>query len=136
MRKPPDLSLDMVARAKLEEMSRKQTLSARVRSRVMVVLLAAEGLSDTAIAKRLKVAPKMAARWRQRFLERGYEGLLRAAPGRGRFPKIDDALRAKVIRTASQRSRNGKPASSLELAPILGISAAAIRKILREERQS
>lgn len=131
------VALDKAARTKLEEMAREPALSSAVRLRAQIVLLAADGLSDTEIASQLNVFRKTAGQWRRRFLERGYQGLLRVAPGRGRFPKITEAIKAKVLRiAATKRSRDGTALTSLELAPLLGISAAAIRKILREARQA
>src|SRR3954447_19199159 len=53
--------------------------------RAKVVLLAAEGLNDSEIARRLDCTDKTAAKWRRRFIEEGLAGLdERRRPGRPR----------------------------------------------------
>src|SRR4051812_47508959 len=53
--------------------------------RAKVVLLAAEGLSDSEIARRLDCTDKTAAKWRRRFAAEGIAGLdERPRPGRPR----------------------------------------------------
>ena len=56
--------------------------------RSRIVLSAAEGLQNKQIAGVLRVAPRMAALWRARFLEHGIEGLLQDAPRPGRTATI------------------------------------------------
>ena len=68
--------------------SRGRSRQARVVLRSRIVLLAAEGMQNKQIAAALKVAPRMAALWRSRFIELGIEGLLQDAPRPGRTPKI------------------------------------------------
>ena len=67
-------------RRKLEQQARGRSTAARVVVRSRIVLLAADGLQNKQIAVSLKVAPRMAALWRGRFLELGVEGLLKDAP--------------------------------------------------------
>ena len=86
-------------RRKLEQQSRGRSTQARVVLRSRIVLLAAEGLENKQIAEALKVAPRMAALWRGRFIEFGIEGLLQDAPRPGRTPTIS---RASLIEKTTQ----------------------------------
>jgi transposase len=88
MRVAQPIVLNEETRRKLEQQSRGRSTQARVVLRSRIVLLAAEGLQNKQIAAALNVAPRMAALWRVRFIERGIEGLLRDAPRPGRAPSI------------------------------------------------
>src|ERR1035441_10457408 len=88
MRVAQPIVLSQETRRKLEQQSRGRSTQARVVLRSRIVLLAAEGLQNKQIAVTLNVAPRMAALWRERFIEQGVEGLLKDAPRPGRTPSI------------------------------------------------
>jgi transposase/transcriptional regulator with XRE-family HTH domain len=76
----------------------------QVALRSQIVLAAAEGQSDNAIAQRLQVNRKTVTLWRARFEQDGVESLWEVAPGRGRKPTygpekiesiVDATLRSK-----------------------------------------
>jgi transposase len=54
--------------------------------RSQIVLAAAEGQSDNAIAQQLDVNRKTVTLWRARFAQEGLDSLWEVAPGRGRKP--------------------------------------------------
>jgi hypothetical protein len=102
MRVAPPVVLSEAVRRKLKQQSRGRSTQARVVLRSRIVLLAAEGFENKQISAALKVAPRMAALWRDRFLELGIEGLLQDAPRPGRTPTIS---RASLIEKTTQSSR-------------------------------
>jgi len=51
-----------------------------------IVLAAAAGQSDSAIARQLGTNRKTVTLWRRRFTEQGLESVWEIAPGRGRKP--------------------------------------------------
>ncbi len=57
--------------------------------RCRIVLAAAEGQSDLAIAEELSVNRKTVMLWRNRFFEQRLDGLWEIAAGRGRKPIYD-----------------------------------------------
>ena len=64
--------------------------------RARIVLGCAAGLSNKAVAARERVTAQTVGKWRQRFVERGLDGLLdEARPGAPRT--IDDAKVENVI---------------------------------------
>jgi len=116
-------------RRKLEQQSRGRSTQARVVLRSRIVLLAAEGLQNKQIAAALKVAPRMAALWRSRFLEHGIEGLLQDAPRPGRTPTI---CRASLIdKTTRSIPSNATQWSTRTMAREMGISKASVSRIWR-----
>ena len=70
-------------RRKLEQQSRGRSIAARVVLRSRIILLAAAGLQNKQIAEKLKVAPRMATLWRDRYNKLGIKGLLKDAPRPG-----------------------------------------------------
>jgi hypothetical protein len=50
----------------------------------------------------LSISPRMVALWRERFLARGIEGLLKDAPRPGRTPSIAETVIEEVIRKTTQ----------------------------------
>jgi uncharacterized membrane protein len=72
----------------LSARARKYTLAYFQVQRAKIILLAAQGLDNEAIARRLDTRREVVWFWRKRFLERGLDGLEeRPRPGRPRaFP--------------------------------------------------
>ena len=58
----------------------------QVALRSQIVLAAAEGQSDNAIAQRFDINRKTVTLWRARFTQEGLDSLWEVAPGRGRKP--------------------------------------------------
>jgi transposase len=72
MRPPtPPLSLSDGQQEILQALARSSTATHREVVRARVLLLAAEGVANTAIAKQVGVAPSTIAAWRARFVEDG-----------------------------------------------------------------
>src|SRR3546814_7105933 len=62
----------------LRILSKRKRVEARVQLRARIVLLAASGMSDKDIGRKLDTDRRVAARWRARFLAAGVGGLLRS----------------------------------------------------------
>ena len=76
-----------VEQAKLEQWIAAQGTPQQVALRCRIVVAAAAGNSDVAIAAQLSVNRNTVILWRQRFAEKGLDGLWDIAPGRGRKPR-------------------------------------------------
>jgi transposase len=90
-RVPPSpyvIRLGDAERAELESVSRRATAPFRLVVRARVVLLAAGGVANCAIAERLGICQDTARKWRRRYCQQGIDGLADAPrPGRPRvFP--------------------------------------------------
>jgi DNA-binding CsgD family transcriptional regulator len=72
-------------RAQLEHWQRSTTIQAGLAKRAHIVLLRAEGLALSEIARRLRVGRRIVRKWLQRFLNKRMPGLS-DKPGRGRRP--------------------------------------------------
>lgn len=81
----------------LVAMTRSPTVQAGLAQRARILLLAAEGHSNTAIADRVGVSRPTVLVWRQRYDEVGLDGLVdRARPGRSPQASAADVLAATL----------------------------------------
>jgi len=132
MRVAPSIHVSSEDRAELQSLVRRRTTPVRVVERCRIVLLAADGLQDKQIAKRMSVAPRMAARWRSRFLELGVSGLVKDAPRPGRTPTITAKKVAEVVAKTTQNTpTNATQWSRSTMAQVAGISESSVGRIWR-----
>jgi DNA-binding NarL/FixJ family response regulator len=71
MRLAAPVELSPEQRTALERMAPQGSLPVRLVERAWMVLLAAEGLENNQIARRMHITPEKVARWRSRFLAGG-----------------------------------------------------------------
>jgi len=91
-----ELVLSEAEHAQLSSMARSRSIPAALALRARIVLAAAEGTPNSAIAERLQTNGKTAGKWRTRFIERRINGLYdELRPGKPRM--IDDERVAELI---------------------------------------
>jgi transposase len=91
-------------RVELERRVRSQTRDARSVRRAKVVLLAADGVGNHEIARRLEISCGQAIAWRSRFAEGGMVAIESDLPRSGRKPRIDAA---EIVRVTTQTTPEG-----------------------------
>ena len=98
---------------------------------ISVVLAAADGLGNTAIAAKLDITVGTARRWRTRFLAARLDGLLdEPRPGRPRTV-TDEQVEAVITRTLETTPVNATHWSTRSMAAELGLSQSAVSRIWR-----
>lgn len=101
------LTLDTEQREQLQSWSRRAKTAQALALRSRIVLLAADGLSNTGIARHQSCSLPTAGKWRQRFLDRGLDGLL-DEPRPGTPRKLSDQQVEQVLaRTLQLRLKCG-----------------------------
>ena len=104
----------------------------QVALRGRIVLAAAEGRSDSAIARELQVNRHTVILWRQRFLQEGKESLWEVAPGRGRKPMYGPEKIQAVVKATFQSKPKGLTQWSCRLmAKNQGLSKSTVSNIWR-----
>ena len=99
--------------------------------RSRIVLAAADGLSTSAVARKLDVNITTARRWRARFVEQGLDGLLdEPRPGRPRTVS-DEQVEAVITTTLETTPKDATHWSTRSLAAELGLSQSAVSRIWR-----
>ena len=81
-------------KVRLEARARKYSSPYRDVIRAKIVLYAASGLSNDAIAQRLDTPRQIVSKWRKRFFEEGFAGL-EELPRRGRPPLFSPRYRRR-----------------------------------------
>jgi transposase len=127
----PAVALSDAERARLTAWTRRATSANALATRSRIVLAAAEGLGNTAVAARVGVEVSTARRWRNRFLAQRLEGLLdEPRPGRPRTV-TDDRVEAIITRTLETTPRDATHWSTRSLAAELGLSQSAVSRVWR-----
>jgi transposase len=117
-------------RAVLERWAGAQKTPQSVAVRARIVLMAAAGASNSAIARELSVSRPTVIMWRERFAGGGPEALTETRPGRGRKPTISAAkVKAIVAATTQTRPPGQTHWSCRSMAAAQGVSAATVQRI-------
>jgi transposase len=116
---------------RLSAMSRSQKIPAASAQRARIVLLAADGVPNAEIARRVGVSRPTVVGWRQRYLDGGIGGLS-DLDRPGRPARIDDADVVVATLTKPPDSLGVTHWSARLLAAQLGISFASVTRIWRK----
>ena len=82
----------------LERLARGRSTPARLVTRARIVLQAAKGLRNKAIASALGLQEKTVGLWRKRFCDKRIPGIEKDAPGRGRRRSLAKAKVTEIVR--------------------------------------
>ena len=117
-------------RAILERWVGAQKTPQSVALRARVVLLAAAGASNSAIARALGVSRPTVILWRSRFAEGGTAALTETKPGRGRKPTIPATKVKAIVQATTQTTPSGQTHwSCRSMAKAQGVSPATVQRI-------
>lgn len=125
------LTLNPDERRQLESVASSRSLPHGLVERAQIVVLAADGLSNTAIARRMRLSLPTVGCWRQRYLQRGLQGLHdELRPGRPR--SISDEQVAQLIRrTLKTKPRAGTHWTVRSLADEASFSKSTVQRLWR-----
>lgn len=125
------LTLTDDERSKLDAWARRPKTAQRLALRAKIILAAADGRSNTAIAADLRVALPTVGKWRQRFLDRRLDGLT-DEPRPGPPRTITDARVEEVVtKTLETKPTHATHWSTRGMARTLGLSQTAVSRIWR-----
>jgi len=108
------VTLNDEEREQLEQLLHNGTHATRKVTRARILLKAAEGWEDQAIAAALSVGRATVERTRQRFVEEGLEALA-DHPRPGTQPKLDEKAEARLIAEACSAAPEGRKRWTLHL---------------------
>jgi transposase len=118
-------------RAELEGWARRRTSAAGLAMRARIVLAAADGGSNTALAQRLGLSITTVRRWRNRFVVDRLDGLLdEPRPGRPRVVG-DEQIKALITSTLETPPRDATHWSTRSMAEHLGLSQSMVSRVWR-----
>ena len=128
---PQAIVLSDDERAQLESWARRRRSAAGLALRSRIVLAAAEGASNVALAERLGVARSTVRTWRNRFAERRLDGLVdEPRPGRPRTVSDTDVERL-ITETLESTPKDATHWSTRSMATHLGMSQSTVSRVWR-----
>ncbi|MFQ5861472.1 MAG: IS630 family transposase [Dehalococcoidia bacterium] len=131
-RKAAPIVVSVEERKALENLANSRTAPYRQVQRARLVLLAAEGMANTAISPEVGLSRAMVVQWRQRFIGERLAGL-EDRPRPGHPPTYSDADRLRVIETACTQKPKGETHWSVRtLAQATGVGRDTVHQILRQ----
>jgi len=120
---------------RLQWLSRAGKTPQKIVLRARIVLMAAEGMANHAIAQTLQISRPTVLLWRGRFRQSGVPGLMQDAPRPGRRP----ALTAQKVKEVVEATLHTTPAAATHwsirtMAAAQGLSRMAVQRIWKEHR--
>lgn len=123
------IELDDAERSELEVRVRRRKIARADAMRAEIVLLAASGMTNVAIAKRLRITRPTVATWRKRFAALRLDGLL-DEPRPGAPRKIGDDKIAEVVTMTLEKLPAGATHwSTRSMAKASGLSVSSVHRI-------
>ena len=114
----------------LDTLVRSQTAEHRVVQRARLLLLAADGVSNSEISEVVGVSRPTVLAWRGQFEKDGLVGFGEVAEGRGRKPSISDEKVAEIVDLTLHSKPEGETHwSCRSMAKRAGVSSASVQRI-------
>src|SRR6478609_8490312 len=131
MRKPvAALEISAGQRELLESVARSQSGAHREVVRAKALLMASQGVANSAIAQGLSVSPASVANWRARFAEDGMARLGQVRKGRGRKPSIPQETIEEILDlTQNYRPQGQTHWSCRTMAEAVGVSKDTVQRV-------
>lgn len=136
MKPSPRPVLTVEVRARLEQALRPPTASCRLAARAQIILLAADGWSDLAVAAQLRCSRAKVATWVARFRAEGWECLDRDRPRSGRQRTVCTPAKVKEIVDATRLERppGGTHWSLRTMAARAGVAPSTVWAVWKAHR--
>src|SRR3954452_5287068 len=123
------IELTAAERAQLEAWERRRTSAQALALRSRIVLAAAEGPSNSEIARDLGIAVSSVRKWRNRFAEHRLDGLT-DEPRPGQPRKISDAqVEEVVVKTLETTPKDATHWSTRSMGAEVGLTQSAVHRI-------
>lgn len=130
MRVAPAIELTESEIVLLKTWSRGGTTPARLMQRAKIVMLAAQGDRNQAIAEKLRIDARVVSRWRHRFFDKRLAGIEQDLPRGGRKPSKRVKVTPLIIETTTQtKPANATHWSVRTMAEKLGIDKSMVLRV-------
>ena len=134
---PVKITLSHEEKKQLEKNITSRKTAVRLVERTKIILLAADNVPNYRIALQLGIGVNKVGRWRNRYAERGMQGIEKDLPRGANHGGKDTAeqakLRSKIIKmTTQEKPKDGTHWSTRGLAKVLGINHSFVNRVWRE----
>ncbi len=122
-------TLTSETRDQLQSIERSPSMPQALARRARIVLMAAEGMSNSEIAQKLKLSRPTVGLWRERFLAQGLMGLYNELqPGAPRSIK-DEQIQSLMHRTLQSKPEDGTHWSCRSMASVTNLSKSTVQRL-------
>lgn len=126
-----EIELSQDERNELEGLARRARVNRHVALRAKMILASASGLSDVAVAAKLRVSNVTVGTWRKRFAKDRLDGLYDEPRVGGPRKITDDQTEAIVVQTLETSPKGRTHWSTRKMAAKAGISHSSVGRIWR-----
>ena len=123
------LAISREDRQELERIVRSGKTERRIALRARIILGAAEGRSNNALAKELATSRPTVLDWRQRFVEGGVKALYADRPRGRSFAPLSRAKEAEIVAKTQAAPTHATQWSCRSMAKICGVSPASVQRV-------
>ena len=128
------LAMTPEIKRKLERIVRSGQTEQRMALRARIVLGAAGGKSNNALAKELETSRPTVIDWRQRFAEGGVAALYADRPRGRSFKPLARAQEAAIITRTQSAPKHATQWSCRSMAEVCGVSKASVQRVWHGQR--
>ena len=130
----PPLPVSPEQRSELERVARSTSTPHRAVVQAKALLLAAEGVANYEIARRVGVSSNSVRSWRRRFAVGGVPGVGRIGKGRGRRSWLPEGTVAEIVRVTMHESPDDTSTqwTTRTLAARLGVGKDTVARVWRD----
>ena len=125
----PALAITAEDKAELERIVRSGRTEQRHALRARIILGAAEGRSNNALAKELKTSRPTVVDWRARYVEGGVKALYEDRPRGKSFEAVARSKEAEIVAKTQSPPANATHWSCRRMAETCGVSKASVQRI-------
>ena len=126
-----EIELTATEREGLEPIAQSRSMPHGLVRRAQMILLSAEGQTNTAIAQRFKVTVPTVAHWRRRFRDHGLAGLYgEQRPGRPRTHD-DERIAGLLTKVLQERPKNATHWSIRDVAQETGVAKSSVHRFFQ-----
>jgi len=128
-RPKPPINLTDEERIQLESISRSRAMPHSIVTRARIILLAAQGVTNTAVAEEIGISKQAVGKWRQRYFKHGLSGLHdELRPGRPRSVG-DEKVAALIRKTLNTKPKDGTHWTIRSIAEEIKLSRPTVHRI-------
>lgn len=132
MRRAASIILTEKERATLTKLATGRRTAIRVAERAEIIMMAADGVENRVIAKKLRLARGTVGKWRERYASQRLEGIIKDAYRPGRPRQITRTKVQEIVRRTTQETPSGQTHwSRSTMAKAAGVSDSSIGRIWR-----
>src|SRR5438477_1451000 len=132
MRTGISITLKAADRRRLKVLARDRNAPHKHVWRAEIVLLSADGIGTNEIMRRTGKSKTCVWRWQERFMQEGYDGLLRDKTRRSRIQPLGSNITERVVTlTQTDPPAEATHWTSAMMAKVVDISASSVQRIWR-----